>query len=154
MIRSSSASHDDGDCAVTGGYVYRGTLIPNLVGGYVYGDFCVGKLLAVAQSGGTIVADQGSRADGSAAVDVRRGSAGRDLPGVDLGHDLGAPPRVARQELERLVSDPFAPAALGPVTLRNRVIKAATFEGRTPKRVVTPELDRVPPPVRGRRRRA
>jgi 2,4-dienoyl-CoA reductase-like NADH-dependent reductase (Old Yellow Enzyme family) len=36
--------------------------------------------------------------------------------------------------------DPFAPAALGPITLRNRVIKAATFEGRTPKRVVTPEL--------------
>jgi 2,4-dienoyl-CoA reductase-like NADH-dependent reductase (Old Yellow Enzyme family) len=36
--------------------------------------------------------------------------------------------------------DPFAPASLGPVTLRNRVIKAATFEGRTPKRVVTPEL--------------
>ena len=36
--------------------------------------------------------------------------------------------------------DPFAPATLGPITLRNRVIKAATFEGRTPKRVVTPEL--------------
>ena len=49
--------------------------------------------------------------------------------------------------------DPFAPAALGPVSLRNRIIKAATFEGRTPKRVVTPELDRVPSPVRGRRRR-
>ncbi|MEY2476266.1 MAG: hypothetical protein QOG87_1581 [Actinomycetota bacterium] len=33
--------------------------------------------------------------------------------------------------------DPFAPARLGPVTLRNRVIKAATFEGMTPQRVVT-----------------
>src|SRR5215813_7004015 len=34
----------------------------------------------------------------------------------------------------------FAPARLGPVTLPNRIIKAATFEGRTPKRVVTDEL--------------
>jgi len=38
------------------------------------------------------------------------------------------------------VIDPFAQAPLGPVTLRNRVIKAATFEGRTPRRTVTPEL--------------
>jgi 2,4-dienoyl-CoA reductase-like NADH-dependent reductase (Old Yellow Enzyme family) len=37
-------------------------------------------------------------------------------------------------------TDPFAPARLGPVELRNRIVKAATFEGRTPKRVVTPEL--------------
>ncbi len=36
--------------------------------------------------------------------------------------------------------DVFAPAHLGPVTLRNRVVKAATFEGRTPHGVVTPEL--------------
>jgi 2,4-dienoyl-CoA reductase-like NADH-dependent reductase (Old Yellow Enzyme family) len=36
--------------------------------------------------------------------------------------------------------DPFAPAKLGPVTLRNRIIKAATFEGATPKRVVTDRL--------------
>jgi 2,4-dienoyl-CoA reductase-like NADH-dependent reductase (Old Yellow Enzyme family) len=36
--------------------------------------------------------------------------------------------------------DPFLPATLGPVTLRNRIIKAATFEGRSPKRLVTPAL--------------
>ncbi|MGZ4128652.1 MAG: NADH:flavin oxidoreductase, partial [Actinomycetota bacterium] len=36
--------------------------------------------------------------------------------------------------------DPFAPAALGPITLRNRIIKAATFEGRTPKGMPTDAL--------------
>ncbi|MBN2622718.1 MAG: NADH:flavin oxidoreductase [Acidimicrobiales bacterium] len=36
--------------------------------------------------------------------------------------------------------DPFAPATLGPVTLRNRIVKAATFEGRTREHVVNDEL--------------
>jgi 2,4-dienoyl-CoA reductase-like NADH-dependent reductase (Old Yellow Enzyme family) len=38
--------------------------------------------------------------------------------------------------------DPFAPATLGPLRLRNRIIKAATFEGRTRDQVVTDELIR------------
>ncbi|MEX2457975.1 MAG: NADH:flavin oxidoreductase [Actinomycetota bacterium] len=36
--------------------------------------------------------------------------------------------------------DPFAPARLGPVALRNRIVKAATFEGMTPRHLVTDSL--------------
>jgi 2,4-dienoyl-CoA reductase-like NADH-dependent reductase (Old Yellow Enzyme family) len=38
------------------------------------------------------------------------------------------------------IPDVFAPVDLGPVRLRNRTVKAATFEGRTPDGVVTDEL--------------
>jgi 2,4-dienoyl-CoA reductase-like NADH-dependent reductase (Old Yellow Enzyme family) len=39
-----------------------------------------------------------------------------------------------------VTADPFSPAQLGPVTLRNRVIKAATSEGRSPDGLVTEDL--------------
>ncbi|MCW2767790.1 MAG: NADH:flavin oxidoreductase/NADH oxidase [Nocardioides sp.] len=39
-----------------------------------------------------------------------------------------------------MVNDVFAPATLGPVKLRNRTVKAATFEGRAPQGQVTDEL--------------
>jgi 2,4-dienoyl-CoA reductase-like NADH-dependent reductase (Old Yellow Enzyme family) len=46
--------------------------------------------------------------------------------------------------------DPFAPATLGPLSLKNRFIKAATFEGVTPDGLVTQELiDFHLRPVRG-----
>ncbi|BDH57464.1 hypothetical protein MTP03_24030 [Tsukamurella sp. PLM1] len=38
------------------------------------------------------------------------------------------------------MEDAFAPARLGPVDLRNRIVKAATFEGRTPDALVTDDL--------------
>jgi len=37
----------NGRCAVTGGYVYRGSEIPALAGYYVFGDFCSGEIFAI-----------------------------------------------------------------------------------------------------------
>jgi glucose/arabinose dehydrogenase len=35
------------NCSVTGGFVYRGSAYPVLVGGYVYGDFCSGRIWVI-----------------------------------------------------------------------------------------------------------
>ncbi len=43
--------HAEGGCAVTGGFVYRGTRLPELYGAYVYGDYCTGKLWALRWDG-------------------------------------------------------------------------------------------------------
>ncbi|HEY3334530.1 MAG TPA: PQQ-dependent sugar dehydrogenase [Candidatus Limnocylindrales bacterium] len=37
----------NGRCAVTGGYVYRGTKVAALVGWYVFGDYCSGEIFAI-----------------------------------------------------------------------------------------------------------
>lgn len=37
-------NHDDGDCSVSGGVVYRGEAIADLQGWFVYGDFCSGRI--------------------------------------------------------------------------------------------------------------
>ncbi|HEY6058584.1 MAG TPA: PQQ-dependent sugar dehydrogenase, partial [Candidatus Limnocylindrales bacterium] len=38
-------------CAVTGGYVYRGTASPLLRGAYLFGDYCSGRIWALAADG-------------------------------------------------------------------------------------------------------
>jgi len=47
--------HTAGDCAIIGGYVYRGKAIKGFQGTYVFGDECTGELRAVVQSGGRVV---------------------------------------------------------------------------------------------------
>jgi glucose/arabinose dehydrogenase len=39
--------HDNGRCAVTGGYVVRDPTLPELAGSYIYGDYCSGEIWTV-----------------------------------------------------------------------------------------------------------
>lgn len=48
----SEYSHDGGRCAVTGGFVYRGTKIPALAGAYLYADYCDGIIRAFQEKNG------------------------------------------------------------------------------------------------------
>ena len=52
-------SHEDSNCSVTGGYVYRGRAVGAAVGRYFFGDYCSGTVWSL-------------RIDHGAAADVRR----------------------------------------------------------------------------------
>ena len=43
-----------GDCSITGGYVYRGRSLSELVGSYIYGDYCSGKIWALRYEEGQV----------------------------------------------------------------------------------------------------
>ena len=48
--------HADGNCAIVGGYVYRGRAIPALRGVYLYGDNCRPNIEGLVQRGGRAIA--------------------------------------------------------------------------------------------------
>ena len=46
--------HGDAGCSISGGVRYRGTAIPELVGWYVYGDYCSGQVRALKITGNAV----------------------------------------------------------------------------------------------------
>jgi uncharacterized repeat protein (TIGR03806 family) len=50
-------NHDVG-ASVTGGYVYRGSQLPNLLGAYLYGDFVSGRVWALVRDGGQVISNE------------------------------------------------------------------------------------------------
>lgn len=76
--------HNAGDCALTGGYVYRGASIPDLDGSYFFGDYCSGNIWALVTANGRVQAPVRVFAS-----DINISSFGEDEKGelyvVDLG---------------------------------------------------------------------
>lgn len=46
-----------GECSISGGFVYRGKAIPGLVGWYLYGDYCSGRVWALRYKNGKLEAN-------------------------------------------------------------------------------------------------
>jgi glucose/arabinose dehydrogenase len=84
-------SHSEG-CSITGGYVYRGAAIPELVGGYFYADYCSGWIRSFHYADGVAtdehqwidsignVTSFGLDADGELLVVTRGGTVYRMVP--------------------------------------------------------------------------
>ena len=51
-------THDAGNCSITGGYVVRDRRVPSLVGRYVYGDYCVGRIRSARLRAGSATGDR------------------------------------------------------------------------------------------------
>ncbi|AWH84608.1 cadherin [Flavobacterium album] len=49
-----SSGSGSGNCSVIGGYVYTGTLFPNLQGKYLFADYCSSKIGMIDEAGGAI----------------------------------------------------------------------------------------------------
>jgi len=47
--------HTGGACSITGGFIYRGTLIPEIAGQYFYSDFCAGWVRSFRYAGGAVL---------------------------------------------------------------------------------------------------
>ncbi|MEO5903321.1 MAG: PQQ-dependent sugar dehydrogenase [Gemmatimonadaceae bacterium] len=46
-------SHSDGSCSITGGFVYRGSAMPEIAGHYFYSDYCLGYLKSFRYTNGS-----------------------------------------------------------------------------------------------------
>jgi glucose/arabinose dehydrogenase len=70
----------DGNCSVTGGYVYRGDLVPWLRGTYFYADYCSGRVWTFVWDG-TAATAQADRSADLVSTDHQISSFGQDASG-------------------------------------------------------------------------
>src|SRR5690606_22630896 len=127
-------SRSGGRIAITGGYVYRGTSIPELVGKYVYGDLS-GPVYALDVSGGTPVNEQLLTFTGAGVCSFGYclSSFGEDADGeLYLLGTAGAVRRLVRNPPLAGEPGPEVVAALtvvGPNPTRGRTLVRLTVQG-------------------------
>ena len=62
-LPNAEYSHVDGNCSITGGYVYRGPTQTALVGLYVFADYCSGRIWTIPNDGQAVNTPETLRAD-------------------------------------------------------------------------------------------
>jgi glucose/arabinose dehydrogenase len=82
-------SHDNGNCAITGGFVYRGAALPALDGAFLFADYCAGRVRAIRL-----------RADGTLDTEL------------DLGVTIDAPISFGRDQ----AGEPYVMSTKGDIT--------------------------------------
>lgn len=114
-------NHDAGNCSVTGGYVYRGSVFANLVGMYFYADYCTGRLWSLRMANGS-AQEQQLRLDTSANIaSFGEDEAGElyvvDLSGGSIARivDVSAAPAPPSPTPETVTATPTATVTATPV---------------------------------------
>ncbi len=91
-------AHENGRCSVTGGHVYRGEVIPLLLGVYVFGDYCTGEVFGLTTGAETIVRPLTFQAPDNQLVSFGQGPAGELYLVLSGGEILRVQPAPAVEE--------------------------------------------------------
>ena len=93
-------THAGGNCSVTGGYVYRGTIQEDFVGNYVLGDYCSGRLWTISANGSSLLFHRDTSALISSFGEAENGE-------VYLTDHAGRLYRVVAPPFSDITSSPF-----------------------------------------------
>ena len=85
--------HTDGNCSITGGFVYRGSAIPALDGWYLFADYCAGRVRAIVlDDGGTFARELDLGIDVTSPISFGRDAEGEPYVLSDAGQVLRLAP--------------------------------------------------------------
>ena len=102
-------AHGGGHCSITGGFVYRGSELPGLVGSYVFGDWCTGQIWALDEVGSTwqttevVSVGQGLTSFGEDAAGELYMTVGADVLRLSSSFQGGVEPRCVNELLRGFV---------------------------------------------------